>query len=176
MFLGALGVGLAADPGARRGAAILATAIGDAAARQVTPVTAAMRDKVREWAIERASRARGDIQTEGVALAAARAALNGTQAIGPIPASARGWRDIPDNSVFSTRTGSYTGRDIKSLVREAVSAGKNHVANAPQLEAFTGPRYADKARAAAAGARVAKKSPSKRALKAARERVGRPKK
>jgi hypothetical protein len=155
-----------------------AKAAANAAARKATPVTKAMRDKVRNWAIARASKARGEIQTEGVAMAAARAALNGDSAIGAIPkaAAARGWRDIPDNSVFSTRTGSYTGRDIKSLVREAVTAGKNHVANAPQLEAFTGPRYADKARSAVAGAKVARKAPSKRALKAARERIGRPKK
>jgi hypothetical protein len=144
-----------------------AAAAGNAAARHITPITKAMRDKVRAWAVERAMRAQGIHTTEGVAVAAAKAALTG-QVMGRAPANAADWKSVPDNSVIGMPGGkNFRGKDIKSLVRDAVAAQKNHIANAPQLEASTAPRYADKARAITG----ALKKPRRATGKGARKRT-----
>lgn len=143
-----MGSEIASDPDLAKA---VAKNLGNRAAHAVLPITGAMRDKVREWATARAASAQGVHTTEGWGIAAAKAALTGASKVGAAPASAAGWKSIPDDSIIGMPGGkNFRGKDIKSLVRAAVAAQKNTIANAPQLEASTAPRYADKASGLAA--------------------------
>lgn len=99
----------------------------------VTPITAAMRDKVRAWAAARASAAAGNIDTEGVAVQAARAALEGRTSPDWTGAT-KGWKSIPDSSVigFAQNKPAFRGKDVKGLIRDGIAAakaGRSQVAN-----------------------------------------------
>lgn len=127
----------ATNPGYRATVNLIArqvAAMGNAwIGQNVVPITKGMRDKVRAWATERvaaaAARGRGEVNVEGVAIDAVRAALTGQTARSRTALSTRvnHWRDIPDQSVigFSSEGPRFSGKSIKSLIRDGIRAGRN---------------------------------------------------
>lgn len=107
-------------------------------------VTKGMRDKVRSYAKRKAGEAAtkaaraknpGAIDVSGISLDGVRGAL-GSGSARARKGAASNWRKIPDNSVigFSKTSKGFSGKDVKSLIRDGISAakaGRSDVANPP---------------------------------------------